>query len=74
MENQNIEITTEVVIMKYLTLVFENDAETVASVLASMGETQRETLIDQVLNENLSESELLEIQETFNKTLEALNV
>ena len=71
-EIKNIETTDEILAMKYLSIVFENDVTTVAQVLASMGEELREELIDLAITKDMTDNLLTEVRTKFNEHLQLL--
>lgn len=71
-EIKNIETTDEVLAMKYLSIVFENDVTTVARVLASMGVELREELIDLAITKDMTDDLLTEVRTKFNEHLQLL--
>lgn len=71
-EIKNIETTDEILAMKYLSIVFENDVTTVARVLASMGEELREELIDLAITKDMTDNLLTEVRTKFNEHLQLL--
>lgn len=73
MSENIIETTKDALSMKYLTIVFESDVETVARVLAAMEDSTRDQLIDQVVTGDLQENYLNSARVIFNTQLEALN-
>lgn len=63
----------DVLAMKFLTVVFEEDTETVAAVLASMDQVKRDGIIDLITEENISFEMIGAARDTFQISKDKLN-
>lgn len=70
---KQIDVANEVMIMKFLTMVFESDVETVAKVLTTMGDEARESLIDLAMTKDMTDAILLEVRAKFNEQVQLLH-
>ena len=66
-------IEGDVLAMKFLTVVFEEDTETVAAVLASMDQVKRDGIIDLITEENISFEMIGAARDTFKISKDKLN-
>ena len=71
--SKEIQVDNDVMIMKFLTVVFESDVETVAQVFATMGDEARENLIDLAMSEDMTDSVLTEVRAKFNEQVQLLH-
>lgn len=70
---KQIDVANEVMIMKFLTMVFESDVETVAKVLTAMGDEARESLIDLAMTKDMTDAILVEVRAKFNEQVQLLH-
>ena len=70
---KQIDVANEVMIMKFLTMVFESDVETVAKVLTAMGDEARESLIDLAMTKDMTDAILIEVRAKFNEQVQLLH-
>ena len=68
MENQNvkeIQVSEEVLALKYLSVVFDREPAIVASVMQAMADDVRDNLIETLINEATTEVELEDMRNLF---------